>query len=114
MKCALVAVLALGIASSALADRKLEETVLIASAVTDIVSTEMLLHSNPGFHELHPLGQSFRQRLLLKSAGTVGVLLFARGIDRWKGKKAGGVVRWSASSVWLGAAGWNVSLMMRF
>lgn len=90
--------------------RKLEESLVIGSALADIATTEYFLRNNPALAEGNPLAQSTATRVGIKTGATVGILMLARHFDRRGAHKTARVIRWTTISMWSGAAGWNLHL----
>lgn len=88
------------------ADRKLEESLLISTAVSDILITEVAI-SRGSAEEANPLARSRAARIVLKSASTAFTLYFARKLEpsRWAS-----ILRWSSISLWGSAVAWNLSV----
>lgn len=92
-------------------DRKTEELAIVGAAAADLITTEIALGA--GGTELNPLMQSPGKRMLVKTAGTVAIIALARSLEN-EHPKAASVLRWSTFAVWVGAAGWNASVAIRF
>lgn len=109
MKRAALVLSLLVVAAPALADRKLEEILLVSSAAADLISTEYSI--SKGATELNPFaGDTTAQRIAVKSAGTVAIVLLSRLMERQGHPKVASVFRFSAAAVNFTAAGWNVSM----
>lgn len=89
---------------------KLEESLVIASAVADIATTEYFLRHNPMLAESNPLAQSTAARVGLKAGSTMGIIMLARHFDKQGAHKTARVIRWVTIGIWGGAAGWNLHL----
>jgi hypothetical protein len=103
-------------AAPAHADRRTEELTVLAAAAADILTTEIWLSHELGSVtpiELNPIMGSVHQRVLVKSAGTLGILYLARRLET-DHPKAASLLRWSTASLWFGSAGWNLSLTIRY
>lgn len=90
--------------------RKLEESLVIGSALVDIATTEYFLRQNPALAEGNPLAQSTAARIGIKAGAAVGLIMLARHYDGNGAHKTARVIRWTTISVWSGAAGWNLHL----
>lgn len=94
-------------------DRGTQETLILIAAVADIASTEYALN-HVGIKEGNPLLGNRAVRIVGKAAAT-GVILWAtRSLESDGHPKAAKVLRLMTAGVWFGAAGWNVSLTVRY
>lgn len=105
------------------ASRKIEEVLVIAANAADLIATEIWLHKDPYVHEgrlripgeVNPLARGpFAKRAAMKAGTTAATLLIARLWERRGHAKAASALRWSATVLYFGAAGWNASLSIRF
>ena len=112
-------------ASPALADRRTEEIAVIAASAADIITTKIWLHHDPymvdGVEHFPTeggpiLGQlsSPVARIAVKAGGTAGILWLARFVEGKGHDRAASFIRLTGVSVWSGAAGWNLSLSIRY
>jgi hypothetical protein len=97
--------------SQAFSDQKLEETLLVVSAASDILSTELGLRL--GASEANPLGKEAWQRIAIKAGATAGILAIGRYLDREGCPGKARFLRLSAVSLWFSATGFNVAVTLR-
>lgn len=103
-------------------DRKIEEISLVSAAIADLVTQEIWESNGHYYHdntwknpnETNPIAGSTGKRIAIKTASTVGIIALARLLDSKGHGKTASILRWGTVSAWGAAAGWNISLSIRF
>ncbi len=95
------------------------ETLMFAAAAADTIATEYAIEQmkdHPDFEvrEVNPLLSNRAVRILSKTALTGAVFWTARKLEDGGHEKMAQVLRYASVAVWAGAAGWNVSLTVRY